>query len=379
MTSNTHELLLEETDRPQRANKQQRLREFLKTELESRRLKPGDPLPSEPSLAAALKISRGTLRQALASLEQEGWVNRIQGKGTFVRHRDESQPARSVDVFALIVPDTLYPPYMSLLSGFEAASGELDYQIVVHGSNSDVSKQAGAILQILDKGFAGVAIVPPDDRPTPAYQIRLLQTHGIPVVLCHRNVPDARAPLLAIPFRDVGRLVGEKLADLGHRRVGMLASLPGASLGYEEGLRESLEAVGGVVPNEFVYYEESSSLENLDETLYLDVVSKMMCKEDRPTALFVSDCVVGELIYLLLNRMGLHIPRDVSLIVEGGPWRKGPIAQKLTTVVVPETDIGRRAAQLLDEMRHARRPVDDNEVIPFPLMITEGETVGPLQ
>src|ERR687896_843249 len=47
----------------------------------------GDRLPAEPELAAALGVSRATLRDALQSLEEDGFVTREHGAGTFVTFR----------------------------------------------------------------------------------------------------------------------------------------------------------------------------------------------------------------------------------------------------------------------------------------------------
>jgi GntR family transcriptional regulator len=46
---------------------------------------PGSPLPSEAVLAERYKVSRPTVRQAIASLRSEGLVDVIMGKGSFVR------------------------------------------------------------------------------------------------------------------------------------------------------------------------------------------------------------------------------------------------------------------------------------------------------
>lgn len=49
------------------------------------RLKRGDRLPSETQLAAQYEVSTATLRSALAMLQGEGLVEKIHGKGNFVR------------------------------------------------------------------------------------------------------------------------------------------------------------------------------------------------------------------------------------------------------------------------------------------------------
>jgi GntR family transcriptional regulator len=52
----------------------------------------GTDLPSEPQLAVIYKVSRGTIRQALASLEREGIIARISGKGTRVVGLPSKEP-----------------------------------------------------------------------------------------------------------------------------------------------------------------------------------------------------------------------------------------------------------------------------------------------
>ena len=71
-------------DSPQPAHA--RIEAWLTEAISRRRLVPGDKLPREESLAAALGVSRMTLRQALATLEGLGTVVRRPGRhgGTFV-------------------------------------------------------------------------------------------------------------------------------------------------------------------------------------------------------------------------------------------------------------------------------------------------------
>lgn len=57
----------------------------LRHQITTGRIKPGERLPSESGLAGRYKVSTATLRSALAVLQGEGLVEKIHGKGNFVR------------------------------------------------------------------------------------------------------------------------------------------------------------------------------------------------------------------------------------------------------------------------------------------------------
>ena len=62
------------------------VRHALAEQIGSGRLRPGQRLGAERTLAAELGVSRATLRQALAALAESGVVRRVPGRGggTFV-------------------------------------------------------------------------------------------------------------------------------------------------------------------------------------------------------------------------------------------------------------------------------------------------------
>jgi GntR family transcriptional regulator len=64
------------------------LAELLEQEIASGRWEPGARLPSEPELCEHYGLSRTTIRQALARLEQRGLIDRRKGQGTFVQRGD---------------------------------------------------------------------------------------------------------------------------------------------------------------------------------------------------------------------------------------------------------------------------------------------------
>jgi GntR family transcriptional regulator len=64
-----------------------RVVEHLRGLIADGRLVPGERLPPEPVLADRLGVSRGTLREAMRTLAEEGYVRRSPGAGTHVMRR----------------------------------------------------------------------------------------------------------------------------------------------------------------------------------------------------------------------------------------------------------------------------------------------------
>jgi len=60
------------------------LENILREKLKSGEYRPGDHFPTEDQLVQSYQVSRITVRQALASLEKDGLINRKRGRGTLV-------------------------------------------------------------------------------------------------------------------------------------------------------------------------------------------------------------------------------------------------------------------------------------------------------
>lgn len=74
------------------ASKTQRLYLLLRHQILGGELNAGDKLPSEPELGTLHGVSRVTVRRVLGQLEDEGFISRQPGVGTFVKERAVSRP-----------------------------------------------------------------------------------------------------------------------------------------------------------------------------------------------------------------------------------------------------------------------------------------------
>lgn len=359
--------------------KYERLRQILVDEIAAGNLKPGDMLPPEQQLAEKYEIARSTVRQAMAELQRSGLITRTRGRGTFIQDDARQRIRNGLDVFALVLPETEPGFYPSLQRSFDEAAWRLHNQVLVCQTNNDLDRQSNVILQLIDKEVAGIAIVPTSPPPTPAYQIRQIQKAGIPVVFCSRRVEGIAAPLLAIPFREVGRLAGRAILDQGHRRVTFLCPfLTEASRGYLAGLSDAVAADRNASLREVFYLSEKSNDLGIHETELLPALKAILSPRDRPTVLFVSFDSLAESVYLHLLRMGLRVPEDISLVSFGGRVRNSAALRSLTSVTVDETQLGHRAVSLLDQMRRRELPLDYNESFDMPIGLSDGMTLGPV-
>lgn len=72
---------------------------LLRDELSAGAVDPHAPLPSEPALAERFSVSRITIRKTLEQLEEEGFVRRVRGVGTFPTRRREPEGPVNISGF----------------------------------------------------------------------------------------------------------------------------------------------------------------------------------------------------------------------------------------------------------------------------------------
>lgn len=352
------------------STKRDRLTQHLLDEVTSGRLSSAEPLPSENVLASTFGVCRNTVRRAFEDLEKQGIIRRIRGKGTFLKRApaSSSRPTQ-LALYALILPELRRSLYPSLIRGFGQAAGEMTRQVMVCQSGNDIYKQADIILQVMDNKVEGVAMVPTTLPATPAYHVRQLQQSGIAVVFCHRGIPEVQAPCVTWDWQEVGRLAAQTLLSYGHKRIGMITPMryrvPEA---YWRGIQEAMLSAGEELPDDNL---DMGASENVKAAL-----EKMLSRSPKITALFCNDEQCAEELYLWALDQGLRVPGDLSIICAGDAAREGAIARRLACVSIDESQLGQKAAELLQEITSGMRGMQDAENVHVPLSVSEGETIG---
>jgi len=167
----------------------------LRAAILTRKIEPGDKLPSQAELAKSYGVARMTIQQALRLLKEEGLTVSRQGSGVYARARTER-------------PVGLRP---HIETAFEAEHVSIDFS----GYTSETLH--GIISEALDKVRAG--------RLTPkSIRIRLLlsdMNRPLAIPVLDNNDPDASGPvrerMAGISARHAGAITETvvELADLG--------------------------------------------------------------------------------------------------------------------------------------------------------------------
>lgn len=355
------------------------VKEYLLGQFASGSLSAGDPLPTEKTMAELLGVGRHSVREALGRLSADGLVERVQGKGTFVRNTKPRRSRKKLDAFALVLLDVYSTVYPDLVRGFGRAAAGTGHQVLFCETHNDIHMQSDTILQLIDKNVAGVAIVPVT-KAAPAYQLRQLHAHQIPVVFCHRRADNIKAPVISWQWEEVSRMAVDAMVAKGHRQIVFLSmgSYP-VSDAYLRGFRAALAAHGIEPRDDHVCYFSQEPILPTD----LEVrraLQKAFNRPDRPTGVFTHGVVLAEQIYVQAMELGLRIPQDFSVITFGPPPRNGNgglLRKRFAAVTVDEVQLGRQAAELLDEMRAGRQPLESDRQIMMPLGLFPGQSLAP--
>jgi LacI family transcriptional regulator len=221
-------------------------------------------------------------------------------------------------------------------------------ELVVHPSDRHSDTFVEEIREFIElQRLAGVILLPPvaDDLRL----VRLMEELDVPFVRVTARPGAANNP----PIRTGAEIVshdregcgaaGEHIAKLGHTRVGFIQGNPAYPSAHERraGFFEGLRRHGLHVPPELDLPGDYSfdAGYNAGKT--------MLTRPDRPTAIICCNDEMAAGVYHAAHELGMHIPKDLTVI----GFDDAPIASKIvppmTTVGLPTRNMAKTAAETL--------------------------------
>ncbi|MDB5083506.1 MAG: araR [Bacilli bacterium] len=327
--------------------KYMQLKQEIVSWINSGRYRPGDQLPSEHEISDQFGFSRQTVRQAIGELVQEGWLERTQGKGTFVSRTPASLRKtgdfKTVALITTYISEYIFP---SIVRGVESTLRARGYRLLLSSTDNRKEKEKESLELMMSQTLSGLIIEPTksaEGNPNFSYFLSLDYQH-IPFVMIHEKYRDLECPTIKLDDERGGFLATEHVIKLGHRKVvGFFKSDDLQGIDRMKGFMRAFHENGVPLSPEAIvrYQTEERTL------LPMERLRLLLESQQKPTAIV---CYNDELAIQLLDvirRSGLQIPRDISIV----GFDDAPIAAaaevKLTTLSHPKEEMGRTAAEML--------------------------------
>ncbi len=317
------------------------------------RLPEGSRLPSEAELSGAYDVSRGTVRQALGILTNEGFIERVKGSGSYVRPRNGEVTAAHAPLskqIGLVLSHSSDQLNMEILIGVEKGAKGRGYRVIFSYAEENADQQRRDIQHLIADQVDGL-IVFPVGKDAAHEGIAQLQADNVPFVLVDRYFPDLDSDYVAADNYEGGYRATEHLLILGYRRIAFVYA-PSSSLMVTSirdrwaGYRAALEHYGLPYDERLVY---QSPVKRHYEDYFL--------QESLPEAIFAVNDLEALAILKTAQRRGLRIPQDIALVGFDDLSFAAHLNPALTTIAQMRTELGLRAVNILiDRIEGASGP-----------------------
>jgi LacI family transcriptional regulator len=323
-------------------------------------------LPDERTLTTTFGVSRGTVRAALAALERDGLIVRLQGRGTLLRKGAEL-PAAAGRIGVISrrfnepkAGDTVVSGgyYGELLRGLTAAAAAAGQDLLVYGPGGP-----DRLEEIAGSGVSGLLLVAVTDPDV----LRRTVRSNLPAVLV-----DYATDAVEIDSVDIDSVGGAAAAvrhlhGIGHRDIAYIDwSQRELSRPRFEGYRHGLELSG------LRYRADRVAAGPSHEDGGAAAMQSLLALRPRPTAVFVfSDTMARGAVRAALAA-GVRIPEDLSVMGFGDLPVATSEPPHLTTMRVDCAAMGAAAVRRLAE--RIRRPAMKPELTLISAALVERHT-----
>lgn len=273
----------------------------------------------------------------------------------------------------MLVPDITNPFFSEIIKGAEEAALARGYNLILCNTEDEPEREAAYLDLLRRRQVDGLLIA--SSQMADARIAELRGEGGIPFVLLNRATrADDDDLAVVVDNASAAFDAVAHLAALGHRRVGHIAGPQGTTTGLErlEGFRAGVSAMGLATDPGLVVEADGFTIEEGSRALMT-----MLADGARPTAVFAANDMIAIGILQRLRDVGVVVPRGMSVVGFNDIPLAGLLEPALTTVRVPQREMGIAGADLLID-RLEGRPIEDGRVtLPTELVIRASTAAPP--
>ena len=250
------------------------------------------------------------------------------------------------DLFGLVISEIANPYFPELIRGFQASAWDRGFDVLLCNTQYDGARTQAIIRKLHESDVRGVAIMTSSiERP----MISELIDAGIGVVFCNLSPPERLVSTISIDYRRGVAEAIDHVVGLGHRRASIIAGPEGNRTAVM--IKQAL--VAGLQKHGLALSCSVNSSYEVDAGA--SAVRTVLSSDERPTVIFCGSDLIAMGAMSALERFGVEIPDEISVIgIDDIPFAflaRPP----LTTIRVPREHVGVAAFEALEKMLKKKR------------------------
>jgi len=243
------------------------------------------------------------------------------------------------------------PYFTDVIAAVEEEAGRAGHTLLLGDTRDDPEHELVIVRALVERRVDGLLLAPSPGAAEHA--LPYLAAQELPIVLLDRLIDGAPLDQVGTEHAGPTTELVDHLAELGHRRIGMVVGTPGLSTtderiaGYREGVaRHGLDDDPALVVG-------GGSLRDTAR----DAAAGLLDLPEPPTAIISGNNAMTIGIMRALAERGLRVPDDLALVAFDDFEWADLFAPRLTVVRQPTAQLGHRAVQLLlDRLADPSRP-----------------------
>lgn len=328
-------------------------------------------LPTEQAICAEFQVSRQTVRQALALLETERLIDRVQGSGSHIREQKEPDTNRrlSIAVITTYISDYIFP---SILREIEAVCSENNSVPLLFATQNQFSNERKILQNLLGMEHLDGILVEGTKTGLPNPNIKLYQKlveKGIPLVFMHGNYEQLSDTLYVMDDNAAGsQMLVEYLYNKGHRRIaGVFKHDDIQGRQRFSGYMNAIQEFGLPVEDDYILWYSTEQKESFLKDGFAEAwvnrltssCSAILCYNDEIAAAITAH----------LTKNGISVPGDIAVVSFDNSYYSEMSTPRITSLSHAQYNVGRLSAELL--FRHIHGEACESELAPWFLIEKE--------
>jgi len=250
------------------------------------------------------------------------------------------------NLFGLVISEIANPFFPEIIRGFQAQAWTRGFDVLLCNTEYNPQQIKSIMRKLIESDVRGAAIVTSSVGKDFTSE---LTASGIGLVFCNLAAADSLVSNITIDYQLGIQQAIDHVVDLGHRRAAIIAGPP-----------ENRTAV--VIQNALVAGLKKRGLtassvvnSNYRVDAGASAVRDILSQAERPTVVFCGSDLIAMGAMSALEKSGVKIPDDVSVIGIDDISFAFLARPPLTTIRVPREKLGVIAFQALDRMMKLKR------------------------